>query len=165
MFLNIEKKMNNKSLDLSLEKPKIIMRLSESNLDIEILYLASYLHEDFWYKTPQLSFLRCHFLFTMKAVAILLILGLTLNQGESRLMWAPRQFLDAFIYPTVKNVVEPNQMMVNVEEPSIISTPLSQNSAANGNDGTGRVKVSPIGMFSYLLRLAEEQNRQQPKSI
>ena len=80
-------------------------------------------------------------------------------------MWAPRQFLDAFIYPTVKNVADPSDMVVNVEEPSIISTPLNQNSAANGNDGTGRVKVSPIGMFSYLLRLAEEQNRQQPKSI
>ena len=54
----------------------------------------------------------------MKSIFVVLVLALAFNQGQGRLMWAPRQFLDAIIYPSVtRNVPEVQEV-----EPQVIST-------------------------------------------
>ena len=54
----------------------------------------------------------------MKSIFVVLVLALAFNQSQGRLMWAPRQFLDAIIYPSVtRNVPEVQEV-----EPQVIST-------------------------------------------
>ena len=55
----------------------------------------------------------------MKTILVVLVLAVVFCPSQGRLMWAPRQFLDAIIYPSVTRNVQPVAPEV---EPAVIST-------------------------------------------